>query len=102
MAGGELATPQKTCETVGTGCGVALGPEFRNCTCTCGTHGCDTAELPIPMLHPMRDVEFAVIVCFVRGDMVEHSKICSEDKFVPQLEGSCDAAHMVCAELNWV
>ena len=42
----------KTCETVGKGCGVALGPECQNHTCTHGTHGCDTMELPVPVLHP--------------------------------------------------
>ena len=34
------------------GRGVALGPEFRNRTCTYRTCGCDTAELPVPVLHP--------------------------------------------------
>src|ERR1700678_595358 len=34
------------------GCGTASGPEFRNRTRTCATRGCDTAELPVPVLHP--------------------------------------------------
>ena len=42
----------KTHDTMVTGCGTASGTEFRNCTCTCGTHDCDTAELPVPALHP--------------------------------------------------
>ena len=47
-----LVVTAKTCETTGMGHGVASGPEFRNCTRTCRTHDCDTAELPVPLLHP--------------------------------------------------
>ena len=42
----------KTRDTAVTGCGTASGPKFRNRTRTCGTCGCDTAELPVPVLHP--------------------------------------------------
>ena len=34
------------------GHGVALGPEFQNCTRTHGTCGYDTMELPVPVLYP--------------------------------------------------
>jgi len=42
----------KTCDTAVMGHGVTLGLKFWNHTHTHGTHGCDTAELPVPMLHP--------------------------------------------------
>ena len=32
-----------------------MGPEFWNCTHTRGTHGCDTVEAPILVLHPRCD-----------------------------------------------
>jgi hypothetical protein len=56
---------------MGTGHSVALGPEFWNCTHTCRTHGCDTRELPIPMLHPKPDLAIVISVRIFRSDHME-------------------------------
>ena len=41
--------------TLVMGHSIVSGPEFWNRTQTCETHGCNTAELPICMLHPKND-----------------------------------------------
>ena len=46
------STPQKNRDTMVTGHGMALGLEYGNCTCTCGTRDCDTVGLPAPVLYP--------------------------------------------------
>ena len=43
------------------GHGVASGPEFRNRTHTRGTCGCDTVELPVPMLHPIQEYRTKIL-----------------------------------------
>jgi len=42
----------KTHNTMVMGCGIAMGLEFPDCTCTHGNHDPIIAGLPIPLLFP--------------------------------------------------
>src|SRR6202522_4474510 len=66
------------------GCGTASGPEFQNRTRTCATRGCDTAELPVPVLHPIDDASIVTEEPKVLARLTKR-----EDSKDEELEANC-------------
>ena len=73
----------KTHDTAVMGYGIALSLEFWNCTHIHGTHGCDTTELPVPMLHPSRaiSIPFPLSLPRIMDTLIHNSLIDGMPKF---------------------